>query len=41
MGVHKNGKYGDVFVGLAWLGKEFVGQPGSQVVGSLSLSLRF
>jgi hypothetical protein len=41
IGIHKNGKSGDLFFGLAWLGKEFVGQPTTQVVGSLSLNFRF
>jgi hypothetical protein len=40
-GVHWQGKKGSGFYGLSWLGDEFVGQGGGQVVGSLRLNFDF
>jgi hypothetical protein len=40
-GVLWQGEKNSVFYGLTYLGKEFDEQPGGQVVGSVSLSLRF
>lgn len=40
-GVERTGMYGSFFFGLAWLGKEFAGQPEGQVVGSLSGTFHF
>lgn len=35
------GERARLFYGLTWLGREFTGQPNSQVLGSLSLKIRF
>jgi len=40
-GVYREGETGSLFYGLTWLGKEFANQPTSQVVGSLSVRLKF
>ncbi|MDQ2067410.1 DUF2219 family protein [Xinfangfangia sp. CPCC 101601] len=40
-GLAWQGEHRAIFLGLTWLGKEFVGQRESQVVGSLSLNLTF
>lgn len=40
-GVSYVGEKSSIFYGLTWLGREFVAQPESQVVGSLSIKLRF
>ncbi len=40
-GVHWQGERSEVFYGLTWLGKEFVTQPDTQVVGSVNLRLKF
>lgn len=40
-GVHWQGKKSSAFYGLTWLSEEFVGQPESQVVGSVRLNFRF
>lgn len=40
-GVAWQGKKASAFYGLTWLGKEFETQPESQLVGTLSFSLRF
>jgi len=41
LGIHRVGRNASVFYGLTWLGEEFKGQPESQVVGSISINLRF
>lgn len=41
LGLHHTGRLGSIFYGLTWLGEEFHGQPGRQLVGSVSVSLRF
>lgn len=40
-GVHWQGRRGDGFYGITWLGPEFEGQPTDQLVGSLRLNFRF
>ena len=40
-GVHWQGVNDAVFYGLTWLGPEYVGQPGGQLVGSLHFQLQF
>lgn len=40
-GVHWQGERSEMFYGLTWLGKEFVTQPDTQVVGSVNLRLKF
>lgn len=40
-GIHRTGRLGSVFFGLTWLGEEFRGQPGGQLVGSISANIRF
>ncbi len=40
-GLHWQGVNNAVFYGLTWLGPEYQGQPGSQVVGSLHIQLQF
>jgi len=40
-GLYHEGKKGSVFYGLTWLGKEFVNQPTTQVLGSLSIRMKF
>ena len=40
-GLHWQGINDAVFYGLTWLGPEYVGQPGGQVVGSLHIQLQF
>lgn len=41
LGVAYGGKRHGIFYGLTWLGREYVGQPTGQVVGTLSLALDF
>lgn len=41
VGLHWQGEESMVFYGLTWLGEEFVGQRGGQIVGALQFSLRF
>ncbi|MCW8844168.1 MAG: lipid A deacylase LpxR family protein [Rhodobacteraceae bacterium] len=41
LGLHWQGEESMVFYGLTWLGEEFVGQRGGQLVGALQFSLRF
>ncbi len=41
LGVAYGGQRHGFFYGLTWLGREFVGQPSGQVVGTLSLALDF
>ena len=41
LGLHWQGEKSMVFYGVTWLGEEFVGQGGGQVVGALQFSLRF
>lgn len=40
-GLHWQGRDWSVFYGATWLGREFVGQSGSQVVGSVQVQVRF
>jgi hypothetical protein len=40
-GLRWQGEKSTVFYGLTWLGREFVGQPAAQVLGSLSLDIKF
>ena len=40
-GVHWQGERSEAFYGVTWLGKEYVGQDGGQVVGSIRLNLAF
>lgn len=40
-GIYWQGERADFFSGLTWLGKEFGTQPHPQVVGSLSLNIKF
>jgi hypothetical protein len=41
LGVNWQGEKSEVFYGVTWLGREYVGQPDDQIVGSLRLNLRF
>ncbi len=40
-GVYKENEHGSLFYGLTWLGREFAGQPESQIVGSFSVRRKF
>ncbi|NOX40865.1 MAG: lipid A deacylase LpxR family protein [Alphaproteobacteria bacterium] len=40
-GLYHEGRKGSIFYGLTWLGKEFVNQPTTQVLGSLSIRMTF
>ncbi len=40
-GIHWQGEQASAFYGLTWLGEEFEGQGGNQVVGSVRVRLRF
>jgi len=40
-GIYHEASAGSIFYGLTWLGKEFVNQPTSQIVGSLTVRLKF
>jgi outer membrane protein LpxR len=40
-GIHWQGEDTSVFYGATWLGREFQGQPSSQVVGSIRLQFQF
>lgn len=41
LGLHRTGELSSVFYGLTWLGEEFDGQSGGQLIGSISISLSF
>lgn len=41
LGVQQEGRYGSIFYGLTWLGKEYEGQRSGQVVGSIGINLVF
>lgn len=40
-GLHWQGQKSEGFYGLSWLSEEFEGQPGGQLLGSITLRLRF
>lgn len=41
LGVNWQGEKSEAFYGLAWLGEEYDGQPGNQVLGAIRLRLNF